>query len=257
MRSITSSKRGVSLAVARAVRSCTFFTVLWLLQGCTTVSTSKDYVPPKQVPAENRSKFVVLPGIVKAEEVVSDSSVGDRPLITESNDFLAQRLSESIAAELESNLRQAGFRTRMAEGEAASPAIAKVREAFPKVVEQILKNVYTSVRSETFEYQVPEAMELGKLYEANSVVLAVLSARLKSGDSWKQNLMDSATQAAVLGTAKVFSRSSVDLHIAVVNAQTGKVTWFNTRGERTLLKDGTTPAAVREMVAETFRPFLK
>ena len=179
-------------------------------------------------------------------------------MITETNDFTASRLSESIALELESSLRRIGYKVKIAEGEEAAPLIEKTADAYGKTVEKILKNVYTSKRSGGFEYDIgPEVKALGKIFSADLVVLAAMTARSKSNASWQQNFKDAAAQAAVFGTAPLFTRSSVDLHVAVVDARTGKISWFNTRSSHTLFKDGTTPAATRRLVAETFRPYMK
>ncbi|MBI2194068.1 MAG: hypothetical protein HYU36_19000 [Planctomycetes bacterium] len=229
--------------ITLAVRSALILSLA--VSGCTTVRTSPDYSRAR--PAFE--SFVIVPAQVVAEEVMPDRTVAEQAL-------MAERISESVSLELEANLRAAGRTVILASPEAGSTAIPELQKSFARAAEQILKDVYTSENSPHFRYSVGEsAKRAGERYPSQAIVMALMNARVKSPDHWRQNFVDSATQMALQGSGTVFSRSDADLHLAVIEAATGKIVWFNTLSARTFLKDGTTPAAVRQMVRETFKPF--
>lgn len=223
-----------------------------LVSGCTTVETAPDYAERKGA----LTSFVVVPALVDAMVIVSDSSTGYRPLITEENQDEAKRLTDAIAVELESSLRRSGARAAILSSGADRAVIDEANQAFARALEQILKAGRSSSRRAASGYAVDEAAALGRAQKADAVVLGLLRARAKGADTWRQNFVDSGIQAAIQGSATVFERSTSELHLAVVDAATGKILWHNHRGARTYLKDGTTPGAIRRFVQGTFRPFL-
>ena len=156
--------------------------------------------------------------------------------------------------QLESSLRQNGFTARILEDKEFSKQIAAIQQAFSKIVDRVQEGKERDevVRDAALS---DAATKLAERLEVDAVAVGMMTAQVKSSETWKQNFIDATIQAAVTGTATVFTRSNTQMHLAVVHAD-GRILWYRSRNTTTLFKDGTTAGAVRKGVQQTFSSFL-
>ena len=220
-----------------------------LLAGCSTPQTVQ-----RPVSTEKLLSVSVIPAQVGANVVVSDSSVAYRPMVVVENSQMADRLAWALSTQLESSLRQNGFAARILEDKELAKQIESIQRAFSKIVDRVQEG---KVRDEFVRDSAlsDAAAKLADRLQVDAIAVGMMTAQVKSSETWKQNFVDATIQAAVTGTATVFTRSNTRMHLAVVHSD-GRILWYRSRNTTTLFKDGTTAGAVRKGVEQTFSSFL-
>lgn len=220
-----------------------------LILGCSTTKTVQ-----APVAVDKLLSVSVIPAKVGANVVESDSSVAYRPLEIVENSQMADRLAWAISTQMESSLRQNGFTARILEQEDLKEEITSVQKAFANVVDRVQEG---KMREESVSDTAlsEAASKIAERLEVDAIAVAMMTAQVKSSETWKQNFVDATIQAAVTGTATVFTRSNTQMHLAVVHSD-GRILWYRNRTTTTLFKDGTTAGAVRKGVEQTFSSFL-